>query len=216
MLHPENRISHRFSDETLKVTFSICLNEKKNPFRKVTPSIRQFGQNYLSRQEKTYKEIIMREKIKTGLLIVFVVLTLIFGSLSVFELLAGPTTLYTTATITITTSVPIIPDEGHISFYRIGYLAYKRIVDFGEGSSVTFRNVTFQSLSVNVTYTGCIVRFVKIIFQDGLSEVLQVTSCLMAFEPHVQFTNHTNPKAGVIDSYGDSFVAKGIYLLVED
>jgi hypothetical protein len=169
-----------------------------------------FGQNYLSRQERTYKRIKMRERVKTSLLIVFVVLTLIFGSLSAFGLLAGPTT------ITITTSVPPVPDEGYISFYRIGYFAYKRVIDFGEGSSVTFRNVTFRNLPLNVTYTGCIVHFVKVTFPDGLPEVLQITSCPTIFEPHVQFTNHTSPRAGVIDSYGDSFVAKGIYLLVKD
>jgi len=160
----------------------------------------------------------MQEGIRNGLLIVFIVLTLAFGSLFVFDLTKNPssTTLFTTSTITVTTSVPSISDEGHISFSGIGYFAYKRIGTLVAGGSITFRNVTFLVLPLNATYTGCIVNFLRITFPDRLSETLQITSCPMGFEPHIRFLNHTNPKAGVIDSYGDSFVAKGIYLLVED
>ena len=151
-------------------------------------------------------------------MIVFVVLTLVFGSLSVLELTKSPssTTLFTTRTITVTTSVPIVPDNGSISIYGIGYFAYKRIGFLEGGESITFRNVTFLNLPLNVTYTGCIVNQVRITFPDGLSERLQITSCPTSFEPHIRFLNHTNPKVGVIDSYGDSLIAKGIYLLVED
>ena len=108
-----------------------------------------------------------------------------------------------------------MPDQGHINFDG-GYFAYVRIgSSFDEGESFTFRNVTFQSLKVNVTST-CYVFFIRVTFPDEVSVVLQVTSCPMAFNPAVKFANHTNPKARIIDSFGDSFIARGIYLLVED
>lgn len=166
-----------------------------------------------------------RVKGKTILLIVFIGLTLVFSSLYFFELVNSPMvispsssteTLFTTSTIMVTTSVPFIPDEGSIIFDMAGRFAYKRVESFEVGDSITFRNVTFFNLPLNVTYTGCIVRFIKVTFPDELSEELQVTSCPMSFEPHVQFTNHGEPRVGIIDSYGDSFVAKGIYLLVEN
>jgi hypothetical protein len=76
--------------------------------------------------------------------------------------------------------------------------------------------VTFTNLPLNHTYTGCIVQFFKFTFPDGTSEVQQITLCPTTFEPKVYFTDHTNPKAGVIYSLGHSPIARGIYLLVQD
>jgi hypothetical protein len=126
---------------------------------------------------------------------------------------AGTAAVTTTSTITNTSTVP---DEGYISFYKIGYFAYKSVGAWDEGASIMFNGVTFTNLPLNATYTGCAVSFIKISFQDGVSEVIQITICPTLFEPHIYFTNHTNPKAGIIDSLGPSPIIRGIYILVED
>ena len=106
--------------------------------------------------------------------------------------------------------------EGYINFHNIGYFSYKSVEDLREGESITFKGVTFTSLRLNRTYTGCAVSFIKFTFPDGLSEVIQVTICPTLFEPLVYFTNHTNPKAGIMKSSGHSPIIKGLHLLVED
>ncbi|MEM3403410.1 MAG: hypothetical protein QXJ17_02490 [Nitrososphaeria archaeon] len=88
--------------------------------------------------------------------------------------------------------------------------------NFKPGASLVFRNMTFQNLPLNATYTGCIVQFIRVVFQDGASEVIQITSCPTLFEPSVVLTNHSRPKAGIIYVLGDSFMFRGIYLLVEE
>ncbi len=121
-----------------------------------------------------------------------------------------------TSTITSTTTITAnVPDEGYISFLNIGNFAYKRVA-LGEGESITFKGVTFTNLRLNTTYTGCSVSFIKTSFQDKVSEVKQITICPTLFEPHMYFTNHTNPKAGVIVSFGHSPIIQGTYILVED
>jgi hypothetical protein len=179
-------------------------------------------------------------KARNVLLVVFVVLTIIFGSLSAFEFVqvqklksqsittsttANTETLFTTSTITITATVPNVPDEGLIGFgygpYE-GVFAYKRVSDFGAGASVTFRNVTFYSMPLNTSITGCEVYYVRVTFPDGISERADVGSCVSLY-PSIAFTTHSSPKAGVIFSPGEYQsgneilshpISKGIYLLV--
>lgn len=124
------------------------------------------------------------------------------------------TTIFETSTRT-TTVAANVPDEGYISFLNMGYFAYKRVA-LGEGESITFKGVTFTNLRLNTTYTGCSVSFIKTSFQDKVSEVKQITICPTLFEPHLYFTNHTSPKAGVIISFGHSPIIQGTYILVED
>ena len=179
-------------------------------------------------------------KTSNKLLIIFVVLTLIFGSLSAYEFFqvqqvksssittsttANTETLFTTSTITVTATVPNVPDEGLIDFgygsYE-GVFAYKRVSDFGAGASVTFRNVTFYSMPLNTSITGCEVYYVRVTFPDGTSERADVGSCVSLY-PSITFTTHSSPKAGVIFSPGEYQssnkilshpISKGFYLLV--
>jgi len=107
---------------------------------------------------------------------------------------------------------------GYIVFQEYGPFEYKRVTldDWKEGDFVTLRNVTFHNLPLNATYTGCIVRFVRITFPDGAFETIQITSCPTLHEPSIVLTNHSRPKAGIIYAFGESFMVKGIYLLVQE
>ncbi len=184
-------------------------------------------------------------KARNVLLVTFVVLTIIFGSLSAYEFFqvqqVGSTssntssttstitktteTLFTTSTITVTATVPNVPDEGLIGFgygpYE-GVFAYKRVSDFGAGTSVMFRNVTFYSMPLNTSLTGCEVYYVRVTFPDGTFERVNVGTCV-SFYPSIAFTTYSNPKAGVIFSPGEYQlddkalshpISKGIYLMV--
>jgi len=183
--------------------------------------------------------------LRSILLVTFAVLTLIFGSLSAYEffqvqqvrstssntssttstITKTTETLFTTSTVTVTATVPNVPDEGLIGFgygsYE-GVFAYKRFSDFGAGTSVTFRNVTFYSMPLNTSLTGCEVYYVRVTFPDGTSERADVGSCV-SFYPSITFTTHSNPKAGLIFSPGEYQlgdktlshpISKGFYLLV--
>jgi hypothetical protein len=158
---------------------------------------------------------IMQEKVKTYLLIFFVVLTLIFGSLFTFEFVQVNNLEKDVSELKGSSSTTV-PEEGIIGFYMMGDFSYKMVSAMKEGESITFKGVTFTNLPLNKTYTGCIVQFFKFSFQDGSFEVIQITLCPTAFEPRTYFTNHTNPKAGVMVSIGHSPIAGGIYLLVQD
>lgn len=175
------------------------------------------------------------------LLVAFVVLTLIFGSISVFGLfqvgqlksssiitvtITTPTMITSTVaetpcstiyTSTVTTSMPVVPEEGSLVFWGMPSFSYKLVgEDFEPGSSTNFNGVTFASLLLNNTYVGCMVRIVKITFQDGSSEVIQTAMCPTGFEPHIYFADHSNPRAGIIISYGHSPIVEGFYLLVSE
>jgi len=161
-------------------------------------------------------------KVRNMLLATFVVLTLVFGSLSIYDFfqiqqlkISGSTTLFTTSTITVTTSVPTVRDEGDIYFSGIGYFQYKRLLDLPVGTSVTFWNVTFYSVPLNSTSSGCTIYNITVSFPDGTSEQTGVGSCPLQ-GPKVVFTNHSHPRAGIIyrHPYGDSFIAPEFYLLV--
>ncbi|MGD0330479.1 MAG: hypothetical protein ABSB40_08550 [Nitrososphaeria archaeon] len=170
-------------------------------------------------------------KARNVLLVTFVVLTIILGSLSAYEFFQvqqSKTAMWTsTSVITVTATVPYVLNESEIKFvYGTNYyiFAYERIADLPAGSSVTFRNVTFYSMPLNTSITGCGVYYIKIIFLDGTSERLNVGWCGFP-TTSLAFTNHSNPKAGVFyapGEYGlggqviDQPVAAGFYLLVSE
>jgi hypothetical protein len=153
-------------------------------------------------------------KVRSVLLLTFVVLTLLFGSLSTYEFVQINSLEKGVSDLKSSTSTATIPEEGLIDFYKIGEFYYKRVVEMNQGESITFKGVTFTNLKLNETYTGCFVYFFKLSFQDGTNEVEQVNLCGLSFEPRTFFTNHTNPRAGVIVSHGNSPIAEGTYLLV--
>ncbi len=165
-------------------------------------------------------------KTRNILLATFVVLTLVFGSLSIYDFFqiqqlksSGSTTLFTNSlleNITVTASVPTVHDVGSIYFSGIGYFQYKRLSDLPVGTSVMFWNVTFYSVSLNFTSSGCTIYNITVSFPDGTSEQIGVEYCPTGGSD-VVFTNHSNPKAGVIlqGPYNDSFIALGFYLLVQ-
>jgi hypothetical protein len=74
---------------------------------------------------------------------------------------------------------------------------------------VSFNNVTFAYCVPNATITGGYVYFFKITFEDGVSEELMASSFPTMFETDMTFTNHSNPKAGLL-----LIPQTGIYLLV--
>ena len=154
-------------------------------------------------------------KARNELLIVFVVLTLVFGSMFAYEFVQV-NSLEKEVSELKSSSSTTVPEEGIIYFYKMGDFYYKMVSEMKEGESITFKGVTFTNLLLNHTYTGCVVQFFKFSFQDDSSEVTQITLCPSAFEPDIYFTNHTNPRAGLIYSLGDSPIARGIYLLVQD
>lgn len=155
-------------------------------------------------------------KARNELLIIFVVLTLIFGSLSVYEFIQVNNLEKEVSDLKSSSSTTTVPEEGLLYFFKFGDFEYKMVSEMKEGESITYKNVTFTDLPLNETYTGCSVQFFKFSFQDGSSEVKQITLCPTSFEPKMYFTNHTNPRAGVMVSFGDSPIARGIYLLVQD
>ncbi|MGD0329000.1 MAG: hypothetical protein ABSB40_00975 [Nitrososphaeria archaeon] len=197
-------------------------------------------------------------KVRNVLLVTFVVLTLIFGSLSAYEFVQvqqvkslsqttstttvtlPPSTTFTVATstetgittsiITVTATVPNVPNEGVI---KIGFpnrtnayfFDYKRMAGFPAGTSVTFKGVTFYSEPLNESLTGCVVYYVKVTFPDGTSEVTGAGYCATMVITSIAFTNHSNPTAGVMyapaeyglgDQVIDQPVAAGFYLLVSE
>jgi hypothetical protein len=145
----------------------------------------------------------------------FIVLTLIFGSLFAFEFVQVNNLEKEVGELKGSNSTTV-PEEGLIYFYKMGDFSYKMVSEMNEGESITFNGVTFTNLPLNLTYTGCAVQFFKFSFADGSSEIAQINLCPMAFEPGMYFTNHMNPRAGVIVSLGDSPIARGIYLLVQN
>jgi hypothetical protein len=190
-------------------------------------------------------------KARNVLLMVFVVLTIIFGSLFTFEFfqvqkLKTPNittsittvtstssttstsvtteTLTTTSIITASATVPNVPEEGQINFGYMGTYAYKKLGDLARDAKVTFRNVTFSSIPSTEIATGCVIRNIWVTFPDGTSEKIGVGWCMFP-KLDMAFTNHSNPKAGVILSPGDyqlgdtiisSPIVEGFYLLVSE
>lgn len=178
--------------------------------------------------------------LRSMLLVAFVALTLIFGSLTTYEfvqvqqvkspppttytvtatitspttatLTVAETTYSTTYTITITTSK--LPDEGTTLVSNGEVYAYKRLENFDEGETITFKNVNFTNLIYNSTETYLEPTFfIKVTYIDGFSQVLTVWINPFASSPLTYFTDHS-PKAGVIISNENSSVA--LYLLVEE
>ncbi len=154
-------------------------------------------------------------KARNVLLITFVMLTIIFGSLFAFEFVQINNLEKEVNELKGSNSTTV-QEEGLIYFYKMGDFSYKMVSEMKEDESITFKGVTFTNLPLNKTYTGCVVQFFKFSFQDGSSEVAQITLCPSAFEPGMYFTNHTSPRAGLIYSLGGSPIARGIYLLVRD
>jgi hypothetical protein len=124
-------------------------------------------------------------------------------------------TRYTTSTITVTSS--FMPDLGSIGFQGMGqrlYFQYKR-VSLPVGTSVTFSNVTFYNVPPAPTSSSCVGYNIRVTFTDGDSEMLGIGQCPTS-GPSIVFTEHSNPKAGIIFEYGfmGSFIRPGMYLLV--
>lgn len=119
-------------------------------------------------------------------------------------------------TWTVTVTVRDVPNEGSIYFGGVGFFVYKRVLDMSAGTSVTFMNVTFNSMPVNITTSACAHYHVKVVFQDGATEQIGLRWCPLD-SPQVRFTSHGNPRAGIIfmnPFYEKSFIAGGFYLLV--
>ncbi len=182
-------------------------------------------------------------KFRSVLLVAFAVLTIIFGSISAYEFVqvqqlkssrittstttvtSTPSTTetwYTTSTITATSPVPKLPDEGEFEIVNMGTFEYKYVGDLQGGASVSFRNVTFYSMPLNTTITGCSVRYIRATFPDGTWERINVGWCY-PIKISIQFTNHSNPRAGMIFAprdyqSGETIVSSplnaGIYVLV--
>jgi hypothetical protein len=179
-------------------------------------------------------------RVRNVLLVTFIVLTLIFGSLFVYEFIqvqqvkspppttytvtatittpttitstVAETTYSTTHTVTITTSK--LPDEGTTSLNNGEDYTYKRLENFDEGETITFKNVSFTNLIHNATETYLEpVFFIKVAYTDGFSQVLTVWINPFASRPLMYFTDHS-PKAGVIISNENSLIV--LYLIVEE
>ena len=190
-------------------------------------------------------------KARNVLLVTFVVLTLVFGSLSIYDFFqieqlkssnittstttvtstssatstsVTTETLTTTSIITASATVPNVPEEGQINFGYMGTYAYKKLGDLAGDAKVTFRNVTFYSVPSTEIATGCVIRNIWVTFPDGTSEKIGVGWCMFP-KLDIAFTNHSNPRAGVILSPGDyqlgdtiisSPIVEGFYLLVSE
>jgi len=146
-------------------------------------------------------------KAATILLALFVILTIVFASISVFEYFnptAQPLQLLTTVTTIITTQPSTsqtqtsgsnpFKDNGYITIGSIGNFIYARIPILTSGeptASTTLQNVTFTYLKPNATTTGAICYTFKTTFQDGSSETLTACSYPTGFATDVVFSNHT-------------------------
>ncbi len=131
-------------------------------------------------------------------------------------------TRITTSTITVTSPVPKLPDEGEFEIVNKGTFAYKYVGDLQEGASVTFKNVTFDSVGYPGTITGCVIRVIWVSLPGGTGEKLSVGWCYPS-EISIEFTNHSFMKAGVIFAprdyqLGETIVSSslnaGVYVLV--
>ncbi len=153
-----------------------------------------------------------------------VALAIIFGSLSLFELVQvdrlGAEVEQLSAEVELLKEnlrsqlIPgEFPEEGFISIQGAGYFQYVRLKTLKNGEPIdhviTIRNVTFTYLDKGVII-GPVCRFFDVTFQDGSSEELQGCSYPTNFETPVKFTDHSNPKAGLIFSFKEEI----IYLLV--
>ena len=139
------------------------------------------------------------------------------------------TITYSVAKVSTTsvTATVTVPDEGEIKLWfpnrkNVSLFAYKRMSDFPQGTSVTFKNVTFESMPL--VRTTCKLYNATITFSDGTSELHGVGYCFPP-ETSIAFTDHSNPTAGVMyapggyGSDGDVIgqpVAAGFYLLVSE
>jgi hypothetical protein len=118
-------------------------------------------------------------------------------------------------------TLPPVPDEGKIDL-ESGVFTYVRLQVFEEGASVTFRNVTFYNIPLEVTITRCSDYFIRVSFPDGVEEKIDMWLCKPSLYSSV-FTYHSGPKAGVIvalSKYGEdnkivySIIEEGFYFLV--
>src|ERR1700674_949651 len=135
-------------------------------------------------------------KATTMLLALFVGLTIVFASISVFEFAQlsnqkalSTTTATTTSTVTTTITTQLITtqtqtsgsnplkDNGYVSIGSVGNFIYTRITISGGAptASTTLQNVTVTYLKPNATTTGGICYAFKATFQDSSSETL--TAC---------------------------------------
>ncbi len=144
-----------------------------------------------------------------------------------FTVTTSTETRISTSVVVVTATVPNVQDEGELSITfpnktQSELFAYKRLSDFPEGTSVNFEGVTFYNMPHNMT--TCEVYYIKITFyiSDGTSERLGVGWCYGFPNTDMDFSNHSNPIAGVILAKGymeddkiiSSPLAQGIYLLV--
>jgi hypothetical protein len=172
-------------------------------------------------------------KFRGVLLAAFVVLTIVFGSISVYEYIQvqqtttitlPPSTTFTVTTstetqifisvITYTATVPYVPDEGEIEICFPNktdcyFFAYKRMSGFPQGTSVTFKNVNFYSMPLTGHFTGCVEYNVTITFADGTSELHGAGYCGPDARTSIAFTDYKNPTAGVMYAPNDYSVADG-------
>lgn len=157
----------------------------------------------------------------TILLVLFIVLTAIFASISAFEYQKAPATYTTTITTqlgtgqtSLTSASNPFPDNGYISIGGVGYFSYMKVpTSAGQPtvSTETLQNTTFTYLVPTATTTGAVCLAFKVAFQDGSSENLTACSYPTNFETSLVFSKHIKPIAGLM------FIPSGgstIYILV--
>lgn len=160
------------------------------------------------------------------LLALFVVLTIVFASISAFEYLNHSTTGSATTTITTTITAQSGTGQAYIHFrsssnppqkngtITIGstdLFTYTSLETPGvePNPSTTLENVTFTYLKPNATITGCIQYEFKAAFQDGSSENLTAQSCPTGFETTLVLSKHQTPTVGLL-----LMPSVGVYALV--
>lgn len=175
-------------------------------------------------------------KVNNTILIIFIVLTLIFGSLFAFEffqvqqvkssstttstiiitLTSSTTSTFVTTETEITTSVVTVTpasnvaDEGVI---KLWFPNRKNVYLFDYrrmGDFPAGTSVTFKNVtffSKPINFLGCEEYDIMVTFPDGMSEETGAGYCGTEVLTSVAFTNHSNPIAGVM--YVPSFYLYG-------
>lgn len=92
-------------------------------------------------------------------------------------------------------------DKGRIIIQDVGNFEYVQFEVHPSsemyGSEVTLRNVTFTYLDKGIII-GPVCHYFNIAFQDGSSEEIPGCSYPTTFESLIRFSDHNNPKAGLI------------------
>lgn len=109
----------------------------------------------------------------------------------------------------------VLLDKGRIFIQGVGNFEYVKFEVYPSdelyGSEVTLRNVTFTYLDKGIII-GATCYYFNITFQDGSSEEIPVCSYL-GFGSNIHFTDHDNPKAGIISL--DLQIGRSVYILVK-